>query len=55
MEALLATGAADDLAVTTVQVDPESVRNTNLDSGTEAQVVVDTAANAFRATPAIGH
>ncbi|MGB3910907.1 MAG: NosD domain-containing protein [Pseudolysinimonas sp.] len=54
VEALLGTGAADDLAVTTVLVDPESVRNTILDSGTEAQVVVDTAVNAFRATPAIG-
>lgn len=55
VEALLATAVAGDLAVTTVLVDPESVRNTILDSGTEAQVIVDTAVNAFRATPAIGH
>ncbi|GAB3162371.1 hypothetical protein GCM10027059_14960 [Myceligenerans halotolerans] len=54
VDALLATDAADGLTVTTVTVDPASVRNTVLDSGTEAQVVVDRSANAVRATPAIG-
>lgn len=53
VEALLSTGASDELAVTTVMVDPESTRNTILDSGTEAQLVVDAAANAVRATPAL--
>ena len=47
------TEASDGLAVTAVLVDSDSARNTILDSGTDAQVVVDRAANAFRATPAI--
>lgn len=54
VDALLTTEASDSLAVTAVQVDSDSARNTILDSGTDAQVVVDRAANAFRATPAIG-
>jgi hypothetical protein len=54
VDALLSGGASGELAVTTVLVDPESAGNTILDSGTEAQVVVDTAVNAFRATPSIG-
>ena len=54
VEALLGTEATDGLAVTTVLVDAGSTRNTILDSGTEAQVVVDLSANAFRAIPAIG-
>ena len=53
VDALLATGASDGLAVTAVQVDAGSARNTILDSGTEAQVIADRAANAVRATPAI--
>jgi hypothetical protein len=53
VDALLTTEASDSLAVTTVQVDSDSARNTILDSGTDAEVVVDRAANAFRATPAI--
>jgi inulin fructotransferase (DFA-I-forming) len=53
VDALLTTEASDSLAVTAVQVDFDSARNTILDSGTDAQVVVDRAANAFRATPAI--
>ena len=53
VDALLTTEASDGLAVTAVMVDPNSARNTILDSGTDAQVVVDRAANAFRATPAI--
>ena len=54
VDALLATDASDGLTVTTVMVDPGSVRNTVLDSGTDAQLVVDRSANAVRATPAIG-
>ncbi len=45
---------SDALAVNTVKVEAESVGNTILDSGSEAQVIVDTMVNAFRATPAIG-
>ncbi|NUQ87704.1 MAG: right-handed parallel beta-helix repeat-containing protein, partial [Glycomyces artemisiae] len=51
VDALLSTGAAERLAVTAVKVDPESTRNTILDSGTVAQVVIDAAANAFRPSP----
>ena len=51
VEALLTTGASADLVVTTVLVDPGSTRNTILDSGTDAQVVLDRTVNAFRATP----
>ena len=53
VDALLTTSTAEALAVTTVLVDPASVGNTVLDSGTEDQVVIDTAANAFRATPSV--
>ncbi|MET3565043.1 hypothetical protein ABIC47_000514 [Leifsonia sp. 563] len=52
--AYLATRSAEALAVTAVQVDAESARNTVLDSGTDDQVVLDRAVNAFRATPTIG-
>jgi hypothetical protein len=51
VDALLSTDAAERLAVTTVMVDSESKRNTILDSGTEDQVDMDAAANAFRASP----
>jgi inulin fructotransferase (DFA-I-forming) len=54
VDALLTTEASEGLGVTAVMVDPGSVRNTILDSGSEAQVVVERAVNAFRATPAIG-
>jgi inulin fructotransferase (DFA-I-forming) len=53
VDALLTTEASDGLAVTAVMVDPDSARNTILDSGTDAQVLIDRTANAFRATPAI--
>jgi hypothetical protein len=53
VDALLTTEGSDSLAITAVQVDSDSARNTILDSGTDAQVVVDRTANAFRATPAI--
>jgi inulin fructotransferase (DFA-I-forming) len=51
VDALLTTEAADDLDVTAVMVDPESARNTILDSGSDGQVVADRAVNAVRATP----
>jgi Periplasmic copper-binding protein (NosD) len=54
VDALLTTDASDRLAVTAVMVEPESTRNTILDSGSDAEVVVDRAVNAFRATPSIG-
>ena len=54
VDALLTTVASDGLAVTAVLVNPESVRNTILDSGTDAQVAADRAVNAVRATPTVG-
>ncbi|MGF9649456.1 NosD domain-containing protein [Pseudarthrobacter oxydans] len=54
VDALLATEASQALAVTAVKVDPASARNTILDSGTDAEVIADRAANALRATPGIG-
>jgi inulin fructotransferase (DFA-I-forming) len=54
VDALLTTDATDHLAVTCVVVDPESARNTILDSGTDSQVVADRTVNAVRATPAVG-
>ncbi|WP_455833622.1 right-handed parallel beta-helix repeat-containing protein [Pseudarthrobacter siccitolerans] len=54
VDALLTTGASQGLAVTAVMVDSGSTRNTILDSGTDAQVSADRAANALRFTPAVG-
>lgn len=54
VDALLTTEATEGLAVTTVMVDSASARNTILDSGSDTQVVLDKAVNAFRATPTIG-
>lgn len=54
VDALLTTAASDGLAVTAVLVDPESTRNTILDSGSDGQVIADRAVNAVRATPLIG-
>ena len=54
VDALLTTGAGDGLSVTTVLVDPESSRNTILDSGCDGEVVADRTVNAIRATPAMG-
>jgi inulin fructotransferase (DFA-I-forming) len=53
VDALLATGAAQDLAVTTVLVGNATTGNTVLDSGREEQVVVDRAVNVFRPTPSM--
>lgn len=49
--ALLATDKLQTLEVTTVRIERESVQNTILDSGSDAQVVMDKTVNAFRATP----
>ncbi len=54
VEALLTTEASGPLTVTTVLVEKESLQNTILDSGRDAQVVMDKAVNAFRATPTPG-
>jgi len=54
VDALLTTEASEPLTVTTVLVEKESIQNTILDSGSDAQVVMDKTKNAFRATPAPG-
>lgn len=54
VDALLATETSESLTVTTVLVEKASLQNTILDSGSEDQVVVDKAVNAFRATPMPG-
>lgn len=54
VDALLSTGASETLAVTAVSVDPASVRNTILDTGTDAEVVADRGVNAVRPTPTVG-
>lgn len=54
VEALLTTEVTGVLSVTAVQVDPASTQNTILDSGTDAQLRVDAAANAVRASPSLG-
>lgn len=51
VDALLTTEASEQLTVTTVLVEKESLQNTILDSGSDAQVVMDKTVNAFRATP----
>jgi inulin fructotransferase (DFA-I-forming) len=54
VDALLSTEASEALTVTAVSVDPSAVRNTILDTGTDAEVLADRAVNAIRPTPAIG-
>lgn len=54
VDALLTTATSNRLAVVAVEVDPGSAGNTVLDSGSDAEVIMDRAVNAFRATPAIG-
>lgn len=51
VDALLTTETAKLLTVTNVLVEEESLQNTILDSGSDAQVVMDKTVNAFRATP----
>lgn len=53
VDALLSTGTAGRLAVTSVLVDDGSHHNTVLDSGDETQVKMDRAVNAFRPTPTV--
>lgn len=52
--ALLAIDKLETLNVITVLVEKESIQNTILDTGTDMQVVMDKAVNAFRASPQIG-
>jgi inulin fructotransferase (DFA-I-forming) len=54
VDALLTTETSAGLFVTTVLIDSESSGNTILDSGSDAQVVADRAANALRLTPTVG-
>ncbi|MGM7719172.1 NosD domain-containing protein [Metabacillus sp. Hm71] len=54
VDALLTTEASKPLTVTTVLVEKESLQNTILDSGSDAQVAMDKTVNAFRATPTPG-
>ncbi|WP_347549062.1 NosD domain-containing protein [Pseudalkalibacillus hwajinpoensis] len=54
VDALLTTEASEPLTVTTVLVEKESLQNTILDTGSDAQVVMDKTVNAFRATPTPG-
>lgn len=49
--ALLTADKLQTLDVITVLVEKESLQNTILDSGSDAQVVMDRTVNAFRATP----
>lgn len=51
VEALLTNDATEALEVKTVMIEKQSVGNTVLDSGSEAQVELDKQSNAFRATP----
>jgi inulin fructotransferase (DFA-I-forming) len=52
---LLTTARLKELDAVAVQVEKESAQNTILDSGSDAQVVIDRARNAFRATPVAGN
>ncbi|PFN98537.1 fructotransferase [Bacillus sp. AFS076308] len=54
VDALLTTEASEPLTVTTVLAEKESLQNTILDSGSDAQVVMNKTVNAFRATPTPG-
>ncbi|SHM76429.1 NosD domain-containing protein [Gracilibacillus kekensis] len=54
VDALLTTESSEPLTVTTVLVEKDSLQNTILDSGSDAQIVMDKTVNAFRATPTPG-
>lgn len=54
VDALLAVKELETLDVITVLVEEKAVKNTVIDSGSDAQVVMNKKANAFRATPGIG-
>jgi inulin fructotransferase (DFA-I-forming) len=51
--AILATADRTELEVVAVHVEQGCIGNTILDSGTEAQVMIDQAVNAFRGTPTL--
>ncbi|GAB2022867.1 hypothetical protein RyT2_19410 [Pseudolactococcus yaeyamensis] len=53
VDALLTTEVTNSLAVTTVLIEKESIKNTVLDSGSDEQVIMDKIINAFRATPTV--
>lgn len=53
VDALLTEGEKQSVDLQSVVVDPGSTRNVIIDSGTESQVHLDKAANAFRATPSL--
>lgn len=52
--AMISTDGLTGLDVTAVKVEQESTQNTVLDSGSDTQVLIDRAANAFRGTPVPG-
>ena len=54
VEAIISTAGLTRLDVTAVKVEQESSQNTVLDSGSDTQVIVDRAVNAFRGTPLPG-
>lgn len=54
VDALLSTDSSQPLTITAVSVDPGSVRNTILDTGTDAEVLADRSVNAVRPTPSPG-
>ena len=54
VEAMLSISRSKEIDITAVVVDPAAVKNTVLDTGTEAQTVIDRKANAFRPLPEIG-
>jgi len=54
VEAILSTKNLTALDVIAVKVEPKSTQNTVLDSGSDTQVLMDKAVNAFRGTPAPG-
>lgn len=54
VDALLMTDHSEALPVITVLVDPGSIHNTILDSGTATQIQADQTKNALRLTPSIG-
>ena len=54
VEAIISTEGLTGLDVTAVKVEEECTQNTVLDSGTDMQVMIDRAVNAFRGTPLPG-
>jgi len=53
VEAMLTAKNSEAIGVIAVLIERESLHNTILDSGSEEQVVMDKAVNAFRATPTL--